>query len=557
MKKIKSISLALVVMLTSLTSCVDHIFDVPPFYIPVYNGTATHTILQLKTQIYTGSLTQITTDVIITGIVVANDQSGNIYKTIVIQDGTAAIEVKLDKTSLYNEYKVGQRVYIECKNLYIGTYGGLIQLGDIYNGAIGRLPEVKIAAHLFKQGLPMHENVPAALEISSATALTNDKLSMLVTLKNVSFNEAGQVYAKPTSEQTTNTSRTIKFSDNSTIIAYNSPYANFQGRIMPSGTGNVTGILSKYNSTWQFLIRDSTDVKDFTGGSNPGITGDGTKVNAYTVSDTKQKQGETGKWIKGYIVGAIESDGVTNTPSFTAPFTIQSNLLIAASPTETNVANCIPVQLPTGTIRTDLNLNSNGSNLGKEVLLYGNLESYFSQAGLKSVTAYWWVATNTGYDPLAGAIFSESFGASIGTFTTQNVTGAQVWAWASGYGMKMSGYSSGNVANEDWLISPAINLTGKTSAKLSFEHTINYSTDFTKQTLWVSTNYDGTNFGTATWTQLTIPTYPAGNNWTFVPSGDINLSSVLGNANVRIAFKYVSTTSVAATWEIKNFVVKE
>ncbi|MBP6284485.1 MAG: hypothetical protein KA373_03610, partial [Paludibacteraceae bacterium] len=79
----------------------------------------------------------------------------------------------------------------------------------------------------------------------------------------------------------------------------------------------------------------------------------------------------------------------------------------------------------------------------------------------------------------------------------------------------------------------------------------------TEQTVWISTNYTVGAPSTAIWTQLIAPTWPSGSDWTFVSSGDIDLSAYTGNSNICIAFKYASTTAGAATWEIKNVVVIE
>jgi len=72
----------------------------------------------------------------------------------------------------------------------------------------------------------------------------------------------------------------------------------------------------------------------------------------------------------------------------------------------------------------------------------------------------------------------------------------------------------------------------------------------TDQTLWISVDNG------ATWAQLTIPIYPAGNNWTFVNSGDIDLNPYLGK-NIKIAFKYISSVASSASWEVKNFRIYE
>ncbi len=88
------------------------------------------TIAQLKA-LYTkpGTPVLITDDLVIGGQVISSDQSGNLYRSFYIQDETGAIEIKIGKSSLYNDYKLGQWVYIKCKGLSLGQYGCMLQLG--------------------------------------------------------------------------------------------------------------------------------------------------------------------------------------------------------------------------------------------------------------------------------------------------------------------------------------------------------------------------------------------------------------------------------------------
>jgi endonuclease/exonuclease/phosphatase family metal-dependent hydrolase len=153
--------------------------------------------------------------------------------------------------------------------------------------------------------------------------------------------------------------------------------------------------------------------------------------------------------------------------------------------------------------------------------------------------------------------FSETFAQSLGNFTQYSVQGSQFWYWREIYGANVSGYSSAvNYVNEDWLISPAFDLSKVSSALLSFDHAINYSgTESDKlknQTLWVSTTYSSGDPTGTTWTPLTIPTIPAGNSWAFVNSGEIQIPDAMLHENARFAFKYLSDASVAGTWELKN-----
>ena len=88
--------------------------------------------------------------------------------------------------------------------------------------------------------------------------------------------------------------------------------------------------------------------------------------------------------IVGYIVGVVDN----NVNKFIGSTTVDTNLLIADNPNETNGENCIPVQLPSGTVRNALNLKDNSNLYKKKVALTGSLETYFTVAGLKNVSAY-------------------------------------------------------------------------------------------------------------------------------------------------------------------------
>lgn len=153
-------------------------------------------------------------------------------------------------------------------------------------------------------------------------------------------------------------------------------------------------------------------------------------------------------------------------------------------------------------------------------------------------------------------IFSEEFSGTLGNFSTYSFVGDQLWA-GTNYGATMTGFV-GSVynANEDWLISPAIDLTDRSSAILSFMHTINkgvVANMTSNHTMWISTNYTSGSPSVATWIQIPIPNYPTGSDWTFINSGNISLpSTVLGHSNLRLAFKYLCTTYESATWEIKT-----
>lgn len=88
------------------------------------------TIADLKALYKTpGNPVVITDDIVITGRVVSSDESGNLYRSLYIQDATGAIEIKIGKSSLYNDYKPGQWLIVDCNGLALGQYGGMLQIG--------------------------------------------------------------------------------------------------------------------------------------------------------------------------------------------------------------------------------------------------------------------------------------------------------------------------------------------------------------------------------------------------------------------------------------------
>ncbi len=292
------------------------------------------------------------------------------------------------------------------------------------------------------------------------------------------------------------------------------------------------------------------------------LVGTGTKEDPYNVATAQMKQDGSVAWVQGYIVGVMETNVDPFTANFAAPFSTNSNLMIADTPDEQKAKNCVIVQLPFGAIRTALNLVDHADNLKQPVILQGTLTSYFSAAGLKEVSAGVFKGEEIGEEeggegetPEGNLIFEEKFTANEGDFTIKNVTlpegSSYVWKWEQYQTnppyMKASAYVGGsNKASESWLISPAINLSDATKATLVFKHAHKFGVDKTKElTLWA------TEAGKEAWEQLTIPNYSSGESWTMVSSGNIDLSKYAGK-EVQVGFKYVSTTEGAPTWEVND-----
>lgn len=136
-----------------------------------------------------------------------------------------------------------------------------------------------------------------------------------------------------------------------------------------------------------------------------------------------------------------------------------------------------------------------------------------------------------------------------------------MWGWGNFDGgcAVMSGYVQGtNYPNEDWLVSPAISLAGKTGVKIEFREAINYITNISDMKVLISTDYSGSGDPSinGTWTELQGFNRAPGNNWNFVNSGEVSLASY-ENKTVFIAFKYLSYSSGSATWEVSKVELRD
>ena len=124
-----------------------------------------------------------------------------------------------------------------------------------------------------------------------------------------------------------------------------------------------------------------------------------------------------------------------------------------------------------------------------------------------------------------------------------------VWAYDSKYGMKASAYVGGKrYETDNWLVSPTINLAN--GGTMTFKQALNYATSEYVKIMYTTTNGSG-DVKSDEWKEATVDTWPEGNSWNFIES-----KATLPAGTVRVAFRYTSDSSKAATWEIESLSIK-
>ncbi len=266
--------------------------------------TPNTTILELKKMYTEGTPLTIEKDIIIGGQVISEDKSGNIYKSLYIQDATAGIELKLGKNGLYNDYKLGQWVYVKCSGLTLGAYNGMIQLGceDPTNDYETSYMEAQylIDTHVFRGeiGTPL-----TAKKVAETDLTKEENLGCYVELDGLTYgNEIFLlVYIDPNKDTKDNDNR-IFFSDKTwgvtTWAMSKQGFINYlESGVFDSGATNtgrkvtdVKPILIKNASAYsvsQYFKMGSSDVQVRTSGYarfadtqiDPAILSGNAKVN--------------------------------------------------------------------------------------------------------------------------------------------------------------------------------------------------------------------------------------------------------------------------------------
>ena len=267
MIKITRYLIGSVFLLALLQGCDYNDYDNPP---EVSNVIATHTIKQLKSMYRDGGKEVVSNEeIIVSGRVISSDKEGNIYKSLVIQDETAGIEIKINSNGLYNYFKLGSIVYLHANYLKLGAYGGTVSIGSVpvdnnYENDFIPAPVMKNYVIKGAQDAPVK---PVKLTIPT---LRERYSNMLVEIDDVQFIESevsnnlsytdNYVNDKKEAEKVTG-NRTLVDGDDNRLVVRTSGYARFADKKIPAGSGSVKGILTYFNGTPQLTIVSIDDVQ--------------------------------------------------------------------------------------------------------------------------------------------------------------------------------------------------------------------------------------------------------------------------------------------------------
>ena len=251
--------LFLVISLFTIPSCVQEDFDdpeIPDEEVPDIetNGTLAD-IVDLWQE---GTFVTIEEDLVVSAVVIADDFSGNYFRSIVIQDdeGTG-ITFLLNARDLHNDYPIGRRIFIEAEGLVVGDFNGLIQLGgsvfinDDGFEQMGGIEESLLDKYITKGQREQF----VAPQVASINELGFEDLSTLVEIDDIQVveSELGSTFAD--AENLRSENRTLEDCDGNQLVLRSSGFADFADQTLPGGRGSIVGVYSVFGTTKQLFIR--------------------------------------------------------------------------------------------------------------------------------------------------------------------------------------------------------------------------------------------------------------------------------------------------------------
>jgi hypothetical protein len=245
----------------SFCNC-EKVWDTPPLYTgPLLK--ANMSIKDLLRLHIPNNFEQIGADYIIEGTVTANDKTDNFYKSIVIQDSTAAVTIKLDGYNLFTKYAVGQKVGIALNGLWLSDYAGMTQIGvgvdktDPISPFLLGIPQPLMNRYIvLLKGGKLITPLPVL-----ATGLVDSLKGCLVAIDQLEFvvSDTGKPYSDLVNQLPT--SHTLRTCSIGNLYLRTSGFASFGNALTPRGNGTATGIYTVFRTQKQLVIRDTSDLQ--------------------------------------------------------------------------------------------------------------------------------------------------------------------------------------------------------------------------------------------------------------------------------------------------------
>ena len=203
------------------------------------------------------------------GYVVTSDAAGNWFEELVIQDSpsnpTAGVRILIDDSPLFATYELGRKIFVKLAGLHLGDSNGVLTLG-----VTNTLEKISAPAQfeMIQRSTEVAEIIPLDVVI---TDFSEELENIYIRLSDVQILASETIdtpdgiplsfSGEPTDEF--DGERTIiSCENNQTAILRTSTFAAFQSIALPTGSGSVSGLLTRdfFGSVYNVVVNDQNDI---------------------------------------------------------------------------------------------------------------------------------------------------------------------------------------------------------------------------------------------------------------------------------------------------------
>ena len=208
------------------------------------------------------------TDQYISGYVISNDEAGNFFKELILQDATSnpttGVKILVDVNPLYTSYEFGRKIYVTLDGLTVGFDSGVLTLGIRNGGSVEKISRSQMDKIITRDSV-VGKIIPLPM---TREEFSSEKTNLYVQLENVQFRidevigDDHKTFAAEPTDEFDGERRLVFCSNRRSVIFSTSTFADFKALLLPVGRGTMDAILTYnfFGEDFNMVVNDPTTI---------------------------------------------------------------------------------------------------------------------------------------------------------------------------------------------------------------------------------------------------------------------------------------------------------
>jgi len=198
------------------------------------------------------------------GFVSSNDEGGNFFKELYVQDHPqnpeTALRILIDRSSLVDYFPRGRKIRIHLNGLGAGLKSSILTLGEYQGTDIGEIPQF----HFQERILPMDSLYSIQPKTIDLANILEEDIGKWVRVENVQFakGEQGKTFSGEAFDEFDGERRLVQCKDQRSLLMSTSTFADYKSIVLSDSTGFIDGVLTRdfFGEKYILKINDPTNL---------------------------------------------------------------------------------------------------------------------------------------------------------------------------------------------------------------------------------------------------------------------------------------------------------